>query len=1073
MDHYDYHSNLLPERFEDFAIDVTQKRENTVFEVFAKEKDKGIDARGQKDNQTIIMQAKRYGDYKDLKKSLKKEAEKIESLNPDRYILITTIKMTVKRKEEIKSYFKKYIKDDTDIIGKEDIDNFINAPENISILEKYNELWMSNTHVLERILERTLERGINEESKFNLEKIIKKEKTYSENQYFYEALEILKQKHYILIYGNAGAGKSTLAGHLCYYFLREMEDAEFIYTDTLENLKKVYKTKKNQIFFLDDFWGSWRKNKNGSEIDTRQLMRIIEMIEQDNSKILVITSREYIFRQFEEENYIERMTFKNASIIMNIEEYTSLEKVKILFKQLENTKFYWHDIYEITQNYKEYVDNPNYNPRILEMAINQIENEEEHKYESIHEELYMALEEPEEFLRGIFHGQKEGAQIITFLLLLFSGKMKLKTLEVMFCDYIDEDGKTSNAKKECFKDYIKQLENTIIEEYREEDESVIIVFKNATIEESIQEQFNSNVYAYSKNIIKITNYINPLLCLCDIWDDKEYEIYREKITLGEELKEQIVEKIINQYEKLKWHETENLYEDPVDELPKKDIEKLIKIIKISPKLNSQKFNDFIKNKVNDIWKSLKNNKLGYYEKSYFSELLKQLNKSKIGISIEPKEILGDFYKKINFASEYVTLNEIGKIYPREYKSFMKKYETTIRENIKNQIEKDDKYFEEHECYMEQNYLHDETVRELQEIYGNKTKKEEQKKIKNEYLKRNNNEEDDGCVQDEIEKLLGLEFSQIIERVCVKYIRSLEITKEEKDMLIESSKKWYISPFFRAKESIDGIIEFLLNEKQIPIKDFTATLLAYRIKKAGLKPYMIGKISAIAFDTLFTGDLLLRKEQIYDYEITEEELEILVKNKILFYTGNWVRFENLQVLSYLCLLVIDIKGEELEEAICALITLCDRSGYNISNTIFKLCEETNKEKFEEELIFPSVKYFVSRIDKKNEIEIAKSIIKELFIEIHKYKKIQYITTIGLSIDIPVMGLDETIVAYKAKEYIRKLEKINIKNLKKYKDEDEIKLYKHLDDENFIKILEEIGVIDILNEAYKELEQFIEN
>lgn len=78
MDHYDYYNNLSPERFQDLAIDIIEKREEITFEVFAKERDQGIDARGKKANKIIIMQAKRNNEYYNLRKTLKKEAEKIK-----------------------------------------------------------------------------------------------------------------------------------------------------------------------------------------------------------------------------------------------------------------------------------------------------------------------------------------------------------------------------------------------------------------------------------------------------------------------------------------------------------------------------------------------------------------------------------------------------------------------------------------------------------------------------------------------------------------------------------------------------------------------------------------------------------------------------------------------------------------------------------------------------------------------------------------------------------------------------------------------------------------------------------
>lgn len=1071
MDHYDYYNDLLPERFEDFSIDLVQKVTNTTFEVFSRVKDKGIDARGEVGGKTIILQAKRYAEYKDLRKVLKTELEKVKKLKPDRYIFITSAKLTVSNKDEMLEIFKDYINNRTDIIGREDIDNLISSSENLDILEKYNELWIKNTHVIENILSRILNRSINEESKFQLKKIMQKDKIYAENQYFYIALNILEEKHFLLIYGDAGVGKSSLAGHLCNYYLKKMEKAEFIYTDSLDRLRKKYKSDKEQIIFLDDFWGSWKKDKNGNNADTRQLKQTIEMIEEDKNKILIITSREYIFRQFEEENYGDKKIFENASIAMRMTKYTDLQKAKILFKQIENTSWEWNDIYQITQNYQEIIEHPNYNPRIIEMAIDQIERTKELKYEEIYEELFKAIEEPEEFLNAMFYGQKEGAQIICILLLLFSGEMNLEILRMMFCDYIDEEGKTEDARKEHFKDYIKQLENSMTETYRkdyEEDGEVIIIFKNATIEESIQKYLTENIYAYSKNIIKTTKYLNPILALCNVCNDyTNYEIYREKLEIEKELQEQIIEKIITEYEKLKLYNIEEYYEDIIDNIPKQGIEKLIAIVKTSRKLKNEKLSEWIISKAEELWESIESNNINYYEKAYLPELLEELKKSELYLTIEPKEILESFYKNINFASEYITFNEIGKIYPKEYEDLMKIYGVNIKEKIKMQIEKDEKYFEENKFYIEQDYLYEGVIDELHKIYYGSFWLEDEK-IETP-TKQYQNYKEDGDIQKEIEKLLGLEFKSLEEKDKVEYISNLEVSIEDKKMLLESINKWYISPFFRSRESIDGIIEFLLTRKEVKAGSFVIELLLERLNKSKLNPNIIKDIAIIANDGLRCGNLMFKMDSIYSYGIDKEEIQELIKAKIFYKVGNWIRFDNLEVLIYLSL-IVNFWNNDLEEILYGIMFICERSGYSVEDIIFQLCEEINKTKFYEEIVKPSLSYFIEQIDKTNEITIAKSIISLLQMSINKETKEdeQYISTIGLSKDIPILGLPELVVVYVTKDIMEELIKIEIEKFKNYmENEKTVNLYKNLDNKKFINILQETGMIILLNRMYRKL------
>lgn len=1072
MRNYDYNKLLDARTFEYFAKDLIEIREDKEFEIFSEGKDKGIDLRNIEKGFITIVQVKRNKNFGILWNELKNELKKVKKLGPDRYILITSSPISVENEEKIIDLFKGCNLEEKDIIGCEKLNGMLEKPEYKRVEDEYYQLWINSTRTLENFIKKSLNADTYAFTNNELDNIKQSAEIYVRHDKFKEALGIIKEKRCLLICGEPELGKSTLARNLCAYLMNQNKELEFIVDTKLSTIVKLFDDHP-QLFFVDDFWGSWKKDKNGNSTSTRQLRQTIEMIEEDESKILIITSREYIFRQFEEENYGEKKLFENASICMKITEYTDLQKAKILFKQIENTSWEWNDIYQITEKYQEITEHVNYNPRIIEMAIDQIERTKELRYDEIYDELFMAIDEPEEFLNTIFYGQKEGAQIICILLLLFSGEIKLETLRRIFCDYIDEEGKTENSKKEHFKDYIKQLENTMIETYRKDDDGeVISIFKNATIEESVQKYLAENIYAYSKNLIKITEYLNPLLALCNVWnDDNKYEIYRERLDLEKELQEQIIEKIITEFEKLELYHIEKYVGDPVDNLPKQGVEKLIAIIKMSREVGNEKLNQWIVSKANELWNSLEDNHITYYEKSHFSDLLKELQKSELALPITQKDILESFYNRINFASEYITFHEIGKLYKEEYEKLMQTYGIDIKEKIKTQIEKDEQYFKEHKCYMEQDYLYIEVIDELHRIYDSESYFEEEKiEAREKDYEDYRNYDENKDIQKEIEKLLGLEFKKLEEKEQINYISSLDVDLEDKKMLLESIDKWYISPFFHARESIDGIIEFLLTRKELSVGNFIAELLLERLNKVKLDSSILGSISILAYDGLRYGDLLFKKEFAYSYGIDEEKLQKLIKAKIFYSVGNWIRFDNLEVLIYLGLMVVNLKNDDLEEAICGIQRVCERSGYNIGNTIFKLCEEINKYRFYEEIVEPSIKYFISKVDKKDEITIAKSIIKLLYIEICKEteENVQYISTIGLADDILRLGLLELIVVYIADDIMKELIKIEVEQFEHYREnETKVKLYEHIEDEGFIDILKKTGIISLLNKMYKVL------
>lgn len=87
---YDFHRQMEWLDFQNLARDVIQIREGFLFESFKEGKDSGIDGRFCSEEGAVILQAKRYGEYKTLKKSLKEEIKKVEKLQPKRYLLVVS-----------------------------------------------------------------------------------------------------------------------------------------------------------------------------------------------------------------------------------------------------------------------------------------------------------------------------------------------------------------------------------------------------------------------------------------------------------------------------------------------------------------------------------------------------------------------------------------------------------------------------------------------------------------------------------------------------------------------------------------------------------------------------------------------------------------------------------------------------------------------------------------------------------------------------------------------------------------------------------------------------------------------
>ena len=246
-----YDLNIFsPNEFEEFSRDILQAKLDKYIESFKTGKDGGIDLRFSLANGLkAIIQAKRYKNVNSLIENLKKEVIKVGILNPDQYIITTTVGLSPHNKEIIKSLFTPYIISTEDIYGKEDLLNILSQNEKIE--KKYYKLWISSTTILERVLHSK----IYNQSAFELQEISYQNKLYVQNRSFNEALNILNNYRHIIISGIPGIGKTTLSRILTFYLLANGYE-EFVYlSDNIDDGYTYFNEEKKQIFLFDDFLG--------------------------------------------------------------------------------------------------------------------------------------------------------------------------------------------------------------------------------------------------------------------------------------------------------------------------------------------------------------------------------------------------------------------------------------------------------------------------------------------------------------------------------------------------------------------------------------------------------------------------------------------------------------------------------------------------------------------------------------------------------------------------------------------------------------------------------------------------
>lgn len=362
MSEYDFHQ-LSDKEFEVLCCDLLGPVFSNRFERFKSGRDGGVDGRFFAGAGEVILQCKHWVETPllQLVRHLSdSEAVKVERLKPARYLVATSHKLSRNDKKKICEIFSPYMLSESDVFGQGDLNDLI--AQNPEVERRHYKLWMASSRVLSAILNAP----IHGRSDFLIEDIVADSVRYVVTDNHREAIAKLEAKGVIIITGEAGIGKTTLARSVLMHYLAEGYEM-FSVGDDISEAEGVFQKDGKQIFYFDDFLGSNYLDAISGNSGA-QVVNFMRRVKADSKKRFVLTSRTTILNQGK--ILISALSSGNTSrdeFEVSLQSLSRLDRAKILYNHMWHSGLsdpYKDKIYE-GRRYRGIVDHPNYNPRII------------------------------------------------------------------------------------------------------------------------------------------------------------------------------------------------------------------------------------------------------------------------------------------------------------------------------------------------------------------------------------------------------------------------------------------------------------------------------------------------------------------------------------------------------------------------------------------------------------------------------------------------------------------------------------------------------------------------------------